>query len=418
LNSERVAVRGRSIVGLYREETIGTLPIEEVRADLDRLGVDSAEVIDLAKRLAKGGDTDPAADLLARLEQADAADCEIADLERQSMQRVLDVLPPDLVESAKATTDDLASKTKYALPEWKNDDEVDDDKAEAAAADARVKAKIETIDAAFRPAKRRGRVIVGSVVALAACIVLLFAVKPGVLDWLEWSTNLASPFENQSTSTGGGDDDAVASAVETALVESDGGAPLQQPVAPKRAVQGLPIETVPPTADDRFSSSFANVQPQDAGRAHQSVVPALTADGATAGVQAEIASTTAGLPAPAVPVVGEAGASVNGATSLPDSLTGVFILDAARAPDELVALESVGRDNRLGAKRGEASLRALGRKVLALIAFERDGARIEAAVIEANSDVTAGQSVTGSRPSALQTPNLSGFELLELSRSR
>ncbi len=415
MNRERATVRARSIVGLYREETVATLPIEEVRADLDRLGVNSAETIDLARRLASGGDDDLASGLLARLEQADAADCEIADIERQSMQRILDVLPSDLVDSAKTTSDDLASKTKPVEPDREDDEE------ETKATDTKIKAEIETLDVAFRPKRRLRSTVIGiggSAVAIAASVFLTFTVRPDVLDQFEWSGDLGAAFEKWSISTWGGDDQHAAPEVETALAESDGAVLLSQPDVRQRSVPEPPAQNVPLSSDDALSAGLADVQPQDSGRAARPVVSALALDDQTAAAaNAGIASTDAGVPALNVSALdaAETGPTVNGSTTLPDNLIGVFILDAERAPQELVALESVGRDNRLGAKRGEASLRALGRRVFALIAFERGGERIEAAVIEAKPDASA-----SARPAVagFEASTQSGFELLELSQQR
>lgn len=419
MSRNRAAVRARSIVGLYREETISTLPIDEVRSDLERLHVDATEVIGLARRLARGGDGDPAAELLTRLEQVDAADCEIANLERQSMQDVLNVLPSDLVESAKVATDDIATKLQHQRPdpEDKND--------EAKAADARVKTKIETLDAALRPAKRRYRAVIGiggSVAAIAASVVLLIAVKPDVLDRFGLSENVRLPFEGWSTSTrdpaeGG----ATVPEVETALAESEDVAPVSPPGDRPRAVQGFPIEGAPLPSESVLPSGLADVQLRAPGRARQTVVSALALDAPNLPVEADVAATKAETPS--ISKRDASAQTVNGTTSLPDNLTGVFIVDAARAPAELVALESVERDNRLGAKRGEASLRALGRNVLALIAFDRNGERIEAAVIEGKPGVVGGAhaeepSVAERGAAGFQEPGQSGFELLELSRPR
>ena len=78
-------------------------------------------------------------------------------------------------------------------------------------------------------------------------------------------------------------------------------------------------------------------------------------------------------------------ADISAPPLLPGELTGIFVVDAARVPAELTALQRVKRDDRLATRLGEASLRALGRKVLALVAFERDGQRVEAVLVEARN---------------------------------
>jgi hypothetical protein len=452
LNRERAAVRARSIVGLYRQETIGTLPIDEVRADLDRLGVDSAEVIDLARRLASGGNDDPASELLARIEHADAADCEIADFERQSMQRILEALPPDLVDSAKAASDDLATKTmtKPAEPER---DEVESEET----ADGTIAAEIETPDAALAPTRRRGRAafkIGGSVIGIAASVLLFFAIRPDVLDRFEWPRVLDMSFENWSIPTGGSaDDDADLPEAETALAKADNAAPGAPEDDRERLAQGLPIESVPLPSEDELPSSLAEARTVNPDLALAPAVPAPAPDQPRLNDQAGIppdeavqpdeaerpaapqavlraeadreqaSLAVARAPAPGVSTPAAQEAAIDGSGTLPDNLIGVFILDAERAPAELVALENAGRDDRLGAKRGEASLRALGRRVLALIAFERGGERIEAAVIEAERQAPLGanrvaQVLVEAGALGSDTFDRPGFELLELSRPR
>ena len=44
MSGTRAAIRARSLVGLYREATVGSLPIDEVKADLLRVGVDPKAV--------------------------------------------------------------------------------------------------------------------------------------------------------------------------------------------------------------------------------------------------------------------------------------------------------------------------------------------------------------------------------------
>lgn len=108
-------------------------------------------------------------------------------------------------------------------------------------------------------------------------------------------------------------------------------------------------------------------------------------------------------------------------------LKAVFLVDEARAPLSLRALSNRLPEGRLAAKLGEAELRAAGRKVVALIAFERDGEIVEAALAETPSiqplpDLST-QTVTGfsgfaeGEPAVLLRSETS-FELIDLSASR
>ncbi|MEM9440056.1 MAG: hypothetical protein AAGA73_06390 [Pseudomonadota bacterium] len=415
MNRERATIRARSIVGLYREQTIGSLPIEEVKLDLDRLGVDSAEIIGLSKRLASGRHNDPAAELLARIEQAQAVDSEIADLERLSMQRVLDQLPPDLTDSLKTSSDNLPANRASDPVE----SEVDETET-GADSGQRLQATEEPLDAVTVSPDRRRQAVIGiggTAFAVAASLLLIVALKPDVIDQFGWSEKSEAWFnDSRSPIEVSTENETVTPKVETALAETAETAPSLR----RRSVQGLPIETVPLAAADDVGSAAGDRQGQGDGR-QAPVVSARVPGEATAADQTSIRSLPSAVQQQSGLGSDIAEASINGWTTLPDNLIGVFILDAERAPASLLALESAGRDNQLGAKRGEASLRALGRNVLALIAFERAGERIEAAVIEATGpgpvDVSQGlQSFAASEAVDVEVPNQPGFELLELSR--
>lgn len=448
MSASRFTVRARSIVGLYRETTISGLPIDEVKADLDRLGINPTQSIAFAKRIASGRAENPAAKLLNKIEEAEAVETEIVDLEQESMQRILAALPEDLVKDTVETSEEQASAADLAET-GKTDETASEEKGRE--------------EAKATPTRRRLGLlgVGGSLVGLAAGIAAFVIIRPDVLEQVK---TLSWPGEKSSE--------------VAAPVAAQAEAPLSDDI-PLDEARGLPIESVPlPSAEELASFSPEDDVPAFASEAEQlsaadrgelasataelaslasrervayqqgSTASAPSDDAREAAVRSEAdgrapshvpaprpelpdQASEAAVAAVAEPAQSEQEASakleaVSGASiGLPDNLIGVFVLDPDRAPTELNTLEQSRRDDRLAAKRGEASLRALGRKVVALIAFERNGERIEAAVIEAprrqlqNATDAIVQSLAESGAVALdgfeQSP---GLELLELPPTR
>ena len=102
---------------------------------------------------------------------------------------------------------------------------------------------------------------------------------------------------------------------------------------------------------------------------------------------------------------------------LPDTVTAVVLADRARAPIELEPLADALPDQRLAARLDDARKHAAGRTIVALIAFVRDGERVEAALVEKPAPAVAGASAFAENEAVLPKARPS-FELLELPSTR
>jgi hypothetical protein len=442
-----------AMVGLYREKTIETLPIDEVRADLARLGVDPAPLVTLARRLADGSIANPAVALLRQLEQAEAIDAEIAALEQAPIARVLTSL--EAGRSAPAPVQADARASGAAAPE----------SPQAGGGPVR-----ETMAAMSVLPFRSRRALLGwggSLAGIAACLLLFFAVRPDDLELADRSRSQQAPAASLALDDYGEPVPAPAAragadqVLGQAALEADALSAPPPPAEPGRAAplppadlarsepgktsasadaEGAVLVPVPRPAQVRASAAGgqseegesavlaeSSVHPQSraqvtppgeplplAGSAREQAQAALAAlqaasvlahlpvpkpalpEAAAAHVQASALPATAAALAPA-PEIDRPGAS-----PLPaDTITGVYVVDVDRVPPELVLLELDKRDGRLAARLAEASRRAPGRKVLALIAFEDDGRQVEAALVATDA---AGRSGADQ-----------GFELLTLS---
>lgn len=349
MSGTRAAIRARSLVGLYREATIASLPIDEVKADLQRVGVDPKASIELAKSAAlRGAEAQkPALALVEKLERGDdveAAAPDVGATRAEPESDLSDILARARDWPERPGTANKGGKTRLLFK------------------------------------RRRGLLLGlgGSLAGLAAAILVLFTVQPE-------STDQASPSDVQHAAAPA--EPTVSSAPDRDIVSLEGGiADLESNIASledriTERGSGADAGAARP-ADEGLDQPIVKdiAKPAAADRARRSLVEG----------QAALEALTGGDLAPraaaSVERTGRAAApeaDVAAPSLLPDELTGVFVVDAGRAPAELNALQSIKRDDRLAAKLGEASLRALGRKVLALVAFERGGQRVEAALVEA-----------------------------------
>ena len=340
MSGTRAAIRARSLVGLYREATIASLPIEEVKADLLRVGVDPKSSIERAKSAALGGAEaqKPALALVETFERGD-------DVEADT---------PDVGRTATDPESDLGDILARAR-NWPE---------RPGTAGSRGKMRLFL-------KRRRGLLLGlgGSFAGIAASIFILFAVQPESMNQAPRSE--ARIVAEQATPTVSAPDRNIASLesdiadLESNIANLEGRITTRVSNAAADAAQPIVRDIAKPTQTDRMRRSLVE---------GQAALEALTGGELASKAAASVEST--GLAA-------APNASVATPPLLPDELTGVFVVDAGRAPAELNALQSIKRDDRLAAKLGEASLRALGRKVLALVAFERDGRRVEAALVEA-----------------------------------
>ena len=106
----------RLLARLADEQAIEIEPIAEVRADLAALGVDPARAVALARRLASGAASSPAAALLDRIAQADDGDEEIRRLEQAELAAVRKRLGAEGAASAVAHAQRAAAPTAKVVP--------------------------------------------------------------------------------------------------------------------------------------------------------------------------------------------------------------------------------------------------------------------------------------------------------------
>ncbi|MGI9507516.1 MAG: hypothetical protein ACR2RE_31140 [Geminicoccaceae bacterium] len=348
MSGTRAAIRARSLVGLYREATIASLPIEEVKADLLRVGVDPKSSIERAKSAALGGAEaqKPALALVETFERGD-------DVEADT---------PDVGRTATDPESDLGDILARAR-NWPE---------RPGTAGSRGKMRLFL-------KRRRGLLLGlgGSFAGIAASIFILFAVQPESMNQAPRSE--ARIVAEQATPTVSAPDRNIAS-LESDIADLESNiANLEGRITTR--VSNAAADAAQP-ADDGLDQPIVKgiAKPTQTDRMRRSLVEGQAALEALTG--GELASKAAAS-VESTGLAAAPDASVATPPLLPDELTGVFVVDAGRAPAELNALQSIKRDDRLAAKLGEASLRALGRKVLALVAFERDGRRVEAALVEA-----------------------------------
>jgi len=106
----------RLLARLADEQAIEIEPIAEVRADLAALGVDPARAVALARRLASGAASSPAAALLDRIAQADDDDEEIRRLEQAELAAVRKRLGAEGAASAVAHAQRAAAPAAKVVP--------------------------------------------------------------------------------------------------------------------------------------------------------------------------------------------------------------------------------------------------------------------------------------------------------------
>jgi len=414
----RAKIRARSLVGLYRDATIGSMPIEDVRADLSRIGVDPNSAIDAAKLLARSGAAAqrPAVALVQSLEESEGRDADIADIEPLPTEKA----SSDLSEDG---ADDIVAGVK----DWSEGQaQVEADEAERAS------------ETAMLPIKyRRGAIlgVGGSLVGIAACVLLFITVRSEFEKQIDVSNTPAAP-SLPAASEANRDLVLLESGIaklETSIADLEGNVAETDVDADADAVADADTDT-----DVNANAVTAGLATEELGRPavveSRSALPERVKRSLEEGQAALEALADSELVAPlrdrvdAAGLTVSPGARVAALPRLPDDLTGVFVVDPDRVPVELNVLGSVKQDDQLAAKLGEASLRALGRKVLALIAFERGGERVEAALIEAgtggdietetNRAATGANAVSNSLVQADDTSlegGASEFELLELS---
>ncbi len=359
-------IGARLIAGLDDASSIERRPIEEVRAALLQTGLDPAPSIALARRLASGDTAGSAAGLLRKIEAADAVDAEIEDLEQAPIDQVRATL-------RSATGPTVTGRERSS-----------------AHGDA-------------QPSKRRRLRALGwggSLIGIAASVLLFAAVRPDVLERQERIE--AGTAAVRSPPTAGEDEASMAeeagerreSDVAQMVMPSeseprpDGAtARNRQQAAVAKRTAGAPsaaLEVRPPAAllpeEPLMELGLAADADPPPARVSHRPAPKPTPN---ARELAALADEDDGKLLPsaerAAPTV-----FMSRAEELPfglDEVRGVFVVDEERAPRTLRALETAKPDPGLAARADEAAHLEPDGTILALVALDRGGRRIEAALV-------------------------------------
>ncbi len=161
----------RSIAALEDLESIERKPLAEIKADLTRLGIDPNDSIARAWKLA-GKRSTPADRLLSRLDDADAVDAEIEALENADIGEIQGTVPSGTATSITA--------------------------------DAKRRAGTPSNVTGLRRSRRRVIGWGGSMIGLAACLLLFVVTRPDQLyqaeqPVVEMANDIAAPSEARTT---------------------------------------------------------------------------------------------------------------------------------------------------------------------------------------------------------------------------
>lgn len=392
-------IRARLLSGLDDALAIETRPIGEVRAALEEMGVDPEASIRLAQKLAQGADADPATRLLQQVERAEDIDAEIAALEEASIDEVRAALPAGLETSAAAVQ--------------QNPDH------EAASLDD-------------RRARRRRRLSTlgwgGSLIGIAASVVLFIAVRPDRIDQagapvlqVESAPDVAMEAESTDREMAG----QIAPAERRARA-------LEEDLSRLQAARPSKGEGA---AKERFdaedgSAAMADAVQALAGRSDQALAsddpsrlalrPDFALDEAEPSALVDRRTTLSARVS--------AKAAASDLPPLPDDIEAIFIVEEAAAPSELLALVDALPEGRLATRLDEARRVAAGRSVIALITFLREGRTVEAVLVEPatshasrgdlSTESTANLSALVERDPVLPSVTETSLELIELPHER
>ena len=439
MREERGEIRARLAAALDEADAIENRPIEEVRAALADQGIDPTASIKLARKLAHGSAADdPSARLLQQIERSETVDAEIAALEEAGIEDVKAALPPGTGRSHRSHH-----------------------------------ASSEQAEAKVVPIQPRRRLSIlgwgGSLIGIAASVLLFVAVRPDRLDRPdrlqqaeaprvlapaatdaesadalseESSQRAESPLEGRSHELSQSLGRTFAGRERYAAGQADLAETLEEaPVARagSRAVQSLDEKVREPFVErrERVLAEETELDRSSGGTAlktKQLRSPPLPAprpdvEGGRSAETAIVTSRLASLPMTVTDVLNlqEQQPAPPVLSALLADLKAILLVDEVRTPSSLRLLSNRLPEGRLASKLGEAERRASGGKVIALVAFERDGAIVEAALVETPSIQTvpdpSAQTITDFAGFAEGEPAVllgseASFELIELSAGR
>lgn len=305
-----IADRGKlvawSIAALDDRASIGARPLDEIKADLTRLGIDPETSIRAAQKRAYE-QSGPAERLLARLDDAETLASEIDALE-------------------KADIGDISARVKRGL-------------AASAVAKARQHAGLPSNVTALRTPGRRFRGWGGSVVGLAACLLLFVLTRPDQL------------YHDGESMLYGVDDSALFSELEDAELDRAPDAP-EEPAAVHEARRVRKMANVQDSQEARPAETAQRLSRSSAAPSIRAFAPSLERD-------TEPATAS---------IVGQGGPKA------------ILIVDPEKAPSELKTYARALPAGNLADRLDEARALLENRPLVALLTVLRDRKEVDVAV--------------------------------------
>jgi hypothetical protein len=433
MNTSRAQIRARVLAGLDRVSSIEDRPIEEVQLAFDEMGIDPTGAIEFAKRLAAADPNDPAADLLKRLEFAEEMEAEIEALDAEPIDDVLAKLPEGLREPFRVAIDDEPDIEEEVFRPRRRLGSALGWGASVAGIAACILLYI-----AIRPDQLGW---VEEALSPVRTTVSTISKEPAPIESDRAETEAVGPAD---PALDDGDDlqptqrRAVPKIAETPRLALDSPAPSRAPAVASNALgnASTQVEALEPVqaadaSDDQlapqqravqsFSEEF-NDQARDIEQAlADRTIPPEGPSVGSGDQEGEVAQTTASATLPPIPLPRPAfvdpaseievtdtvalatpradasrptGAIAPGIPVNVDDVTAAFLIDADLSPRAVKELENPGSNGRLAARLGEASLLALGRKVVALISYENGGQEVDAAIVVPKPEASVAESLT------------------------
>ncbi len=347
---------------LFALEDAGSIekyPIEDVLADLEALGFDPSLSIYAARGLAAKRSS-PATRLLARLDDADDLDADLVALETASIEDLQEKVPQGQVGAVAASA-----------------------MRPAVSSSAGVLSKVTSFPWGGRRARRVG----GSMVGLAACLLLFFIVRPDQHHDVE---QLSADAPNHAAVTTHSTENAeqAAGPPNRTLDLSDQAETMKElaKAQPQRAAEAKDALARAASQASRRALATDQVGKNTASRQEADKLMAAPSP-AGPDVMSTERSATSTLPAPpaAMPsparALGDAGASPKEGWVWDGEAEAILIVDWTFAPMDLVRLVALLPQGNLTDRLNEARVLARDRQLVALIRARQDDEAVDKVLV-------------------------------------
>ena len=471
MTDSRIQTRARLASALDEVTEIELLPIEAVREALEEQGIDPTASIRLAKKFSRGRALDPSVGLLQRIERSETIDAEIAALERADIDEIKAALPAEAdrsrypeVESTVAVAlstrpkrrlstlgvggsligiaasvllfvtvrPDRLEQAEAPLPAIDAGTPVTTDAEPADELPAEVAPRSESLTqslvaerpkpekAVSTPSTRSDRSVVGEADLADA----------------EGAASVAEADRPSAQSPSNEERRPLAQSLERAPVERatvDPGSrakmsksePLQEPPRPEPRPALAEAKDSGNTALASRPSPAPTVQQAETPENPPIPEPRPVTERAVAAETAVQGAEPSPLSAARVEFLPSQvrGAELDLLLPIIRDIRAILLVDEARASEPLRSLAERLPDGQLAAKIGEAKVRAAPDEVIVLVAFQRDGVIVEAALVETRNippppDLSAqalGVTAFAAGEAPASTVPEASFKLIELS---